>query len=144
VTLNGVFTSNFSNYFLTIQFAASATTDFRSRFTAAGTPDSTSNYTLQQLNSFSTTVGAARLTGQTFFLMGGLNTSLCVYSMNIYAPNTSNATGIISQGFRHVDSPQNYFNTGGHTVSTVFDGIQLIPETGTITGTIRVYGYQNS
>ena len=144
VSLNGVFTSAYQNYFCLIQYASTATSDFRCRLTTSGAANTTSNYTFQGITSFDTSVVAGRGTSQSHFYLGGQSTALCTVSANIFAPATTNPTGITAQSLRNIDSPQNHFITGGFIASTNFDGLQIYGETGNITGIIRVYGYKNS
>jgi hypothetical protein len=77
----------------------------------------------------------------TAWVPGAITTTEPIWgSMDIYAPNVaaktnfSNLTGI---------APSIYSN-GRLNTTTQYTGFTMLPTAGTITGTVKVYGYSNS
>jgi hypothetical protein len=92
----------------------------------------------------STTVSGQLLTGQTSWI--GVNTAVSTQrqfsQLTVFNPFTTQYTAVIGD---LVDVPNG--NTAqsrrafGTTVTTSYDGFTIIPASGTVTGTISVYGY---
>jgi hypothetical protein len=63
--------------------------------------------------------------------------------MDIQNPFLSQVTGLTN--ISNLATTGIYLNllTGAHTGNTSFDGFTIIQSTGSISGTIRVYGYKN-
>jgi hypothetical protein len=65
--------------------------------------------------------------------------------IDVFAPLLTVRTNYSLMSF--ADDGTNYVSrtgSGGLTVTTAYDGITLLPSSGTATGMIRVYGYRNS
>jgi len=67
-------------------------------------------------------------------------------SFDIYAPQLAQFTQFTSL---YAACHASYgviagFSNGTHATSTAYDGISIISPSGTITGTVRIYGYANS
>jgi hypothetical protein len=86
---------------------------------------------------------AARATSQTTFtITENVNTTYGDnFACDVFNPQTTQNTSFSSIGFSTAVS--SYINQigGFFATTTSFDGIQLIPASGAITGTISVYGY---
>jgi hypothetical protein len=150
VSLNNCFSSTYENYVLSIRLtAASATSTISARMRASGTDASGGNYSWQDVSGFGGTAGAGNSSGQTAFNFGTiLNTAADRYGyrFDLYGPQTATKTLGLYEG--------GYTNNGGtvitnqiytvHDLSTSYDGITFYPSSGTITGSIRVFGYKNS
>lgn len=149
-SINNCFSSTYRNYRLVVNItgvsAASAGLYFR--FRASGADNTTTNYKIAQ--SYVNTVAG---TGTLVDNAGNAGTISFIASaspdnyvtMDICNPNTVNRTiGSISTfGYDSV----NWRNgMGGFEFDTgaVFDGITFFTNTGTMNGTIHVYGYRNS
>jgi hypothetical protein len=143
VSLNGVFTSTYENYLLVVRASASAAGDIDARLRLSGT-DASTNYN-RQFGSFNaTTVAAARETSQTFarFIAGHSGTATAV--VQVFSPAEAKSTVFQSHTGGNPSTPLQALAWGSHTTATAYDGITFFPASGTITGTIRVYGYANS
>lgn len=150
VSLNNCFSSTYENYVLLFRLTAmSATTSLLARLRVGGTDASGGDYSWQDVSGFGGTAGAGSNSGQTSFNFGTvLNTSAdrYAYRYDLYGPQTATKTLGLYEG--------GYVNNGGttitnqintvHGLSTSYDGISFFPSSGTITGSIRVYGYKNS
>jgi len=136
--MDNVFTSTYDNYL--IKFACSATAQnslyFRLR---SGGSDTTTNYQGQQLIISNTTVSAARNTDGEF---GAVNsTGVNFTDIQVLGPNKASYTGLFTFSIREDSSNINQYNYGHFQKSTTqFDGIKIYPGSGTITGTISIYG----
>jgi hypothetical protein len=135
VSLNSVFSSTYQNYRIIINSTGTVATNGGIRLRSAGSDNSSSNYTtigfymagasVTGLSATDTSWNYSTLTTQT-------NT---VYEF--YSPNASEYTrGSTSQ---YASSYSLVF-----PATTTFDGFTIFPASGTITGTVRVYGYRNS
>ena len=144
ISVNNCFTSTYENYLLLINFtnSAGAYIDFRLR--ASGADDSTANYSYQGMQANDTSVTAFRGSTQT---SGELTYSQAQDGsaiVDFLSPQLAVPTKYFSRGNRGTTTPISMTYHGYHNVSSAFDGITVYPESGTFTGTIRVYGYLNS
>lgn len=148
LSFNGIFSSAYKNYRL---LATDITRDsgygslgLRLR---SGTSDNTANsyyqyWTMKRLSGVSQDNTGGPSTSYT--LVGFDNNT--AYSWNfqgeINAPFSTRNTTISGQGFG-ADATSTYMvnSTVLHTVSSSFDGITFLPSGGTMSGTIKIYGY---
>lgn len=145
VSLNGVFTSTYDNYRIMLYITGSTTAVIQSRLRASGTDASGANYTFQELKAESTTVSGARSTSQTFAQLGYAGTAEPnVFAVDVFRPQLAAVTGMRSTAVYGYLGATIWDFAASHSLTTAYDGISIIPNTGTISGTIRVYGYKNS
>ena len=143
VSLNGVFTSAYDNYRVMINANLGSSSKLQMRWRVSGSDDSTGNYQAQFIIGRSNTASAEFTTTDTAAeLVRANNSGSQIYSADIYSPNLSANTVII--GLSHNLFPENTSNRNYFNATTVFDGLTLFIASGTFTGTLRVYGYQNS
>jgi hypothetical protein len=143
VSVNNCFSSNHTNYRLVITGIGSAGGYWHLRFRQNGTDDTQNLYWIQEINASSTSVGAAR-SQLTFGWFGGATgANGNGMSTDIFRPFVAVPTAWTS----HVVYPQNnaymLLFSGRHDVSTSYDGITITPNSGTITGNLKVYGYRD-
>ena len=142
LSLNGIFSANYDNYMFQItSFSSASRPDFRWRLRASGGPDeSGSYYNRQYIYANSSAIALNRDASPTTFAQ----------IITTSSTNISGATGYFYGPF--LASP-----TSGRTLCTVgdgmliehiytqslsvsYDGFTLIPNSGTATGSISVYG----
>ena len=143
VSLNNVFTSDYDNYRIVLNGTSSLVQIVAVRFRISGTDTTATNYNSQRLQTNGTSVGGLRSTGLDRSLAGHFDTSWSFNILEVARPFLSAVT--IIKGFA-ADSFSGVFSqdsSSAYTLATSFDGITIFPETGTFTGTIRVYGYKN-
>jgi hypothetical protein len=148
VTINGAFTSTYEDYKLVLKISAStATADLLAQLTASGTPLSTSTYDaayFAKVFGAGASVSAAN-TSQTSWILSGLTNSSTVADYGTY--DISNPFASKYKSFIGTATRQDgylWLNGGRVQTSTSsYDGIKLFPTSGTISGTIRLYGYKN-
>jgi len=150
VSLNGVFTSTYSNYRIVLRPTAVSANDIviSLRLRAAGTDASGTDYATQRTVSTSTSVtgavSAAQTSGRLLFNTSVYGTYGAV-TADIFGPQSASAT-LYTYTSHYLDNAGNkYVETAGgsHNLATSYDGLTLLPSSGTMTGTVRIYGYNN-
>jgi len=133
ISLNGCFSSTYENYKVLLTSIGSTTQDVYLRLRAAGTDDSGANYAW--------TNDGTNLTGQTSTIIS-INEALYGAAQgDIFGPALARSTvGISSARRPNTSTRQTSWN---HSLATAYDGMTLYTSTGTMTGTLRVYGYRN-
>jgi hypothetical protein len=151
VSLNGVFTSAYENYRIFISGAGteSAGTNLRIRLRSSGSDATTTSYFFG-ITSVTNTAGPTRTYGQAetsgvvgFF--GNANNSFAV--MDIFNPTSTTRNKQITTQYGSGSSTVVLIANAGNLIdvpTTSFDGFTLFPAAGTMTGTIRIYGYRNA
>ena len=147
VVFDSVFSSTYQNYLIQGVLTGSADAGVQIVFRAGGTDYTTGGYNYSVLyNDTSSVGGTGGATGQTsgkFANSGSSGTS--VFSSYIMNPFTAAPTGYMTSGSRFIGgSGARTDFYGGLNVSTSWDGLKLYPDSGTFTGTIRIYGIANS
>jgi hypothetical protein len=147
-SFNNVFSATYDNYKIFMNLVGSTTLNLTFRFRVGGSDDSTSNYQNQSLSADSTSISGGRAANQNlgFFAGSVINTARSGFEIVIYEPFATVATGGFSQHIRQFNSATTNaidFRAFGHNSTTSFDGLTLIPSTGNITGTVRIYGVKN-
>jgi hypothetical protein len=141
--VSNIFTSAYRNYFLTWESTSPASQYPNYRLTTSGTPNSTSNYSHQRFESSGAGSSSQRTTDSVFSLQTN-NTRAFVATLYIFAPQVAEKTFVITHTMHINDltftQPVNMYANGIFNDTTQFDGIQLLPNTSTITGTLKVYG----
>jgi hypothetical protein len=143
VSLNGVFTSAYENYRMMIRLTGSTalTFDYRMR---TNTDDSSSVYWRQEFTSSNLTNTGQRQGPITLGRLAGLvDTDQVFIASDISGAHLSEWTSLFTN-----TNDQAGFSlavlSGGVRTTTQYTGISFLASTGTVTGTIRVYGYKNS
>jgi hypothetical protein len=151
VSLNECFTSAYDNYKLVCKITSSATiVDLSLRLRAGVTDNSSANY---WFSSSLTTAGATTYivtsgtsTASTSFRLSPVgSTYQSKHAIDILNPFSTDQTGYLADAF-FWSGTSDYgrtVNGGVMTVTNSYNGLTLFPASGTITGTIRVYGYKN-
>jgi len=147
--LSNVFTSKYSNYRIVCNYTNSANSpDLLIRLTASGTPLGNGNYASSVLRLRSD-AGAtvSQVTTNGFYLGGGSNTQIAGgFVMDLMNPQAAERTFATAQHSAREEVALNYgYLSFGQTQNTTsYDGINFIPSSGTVTGTMRIYGLRNS
>jgi hypothetical protein len=142
VNVNTVFTTDFDNYLINVDCdASSASENFALRMRVAGTDATGSNYARQVLRGTSTSVAAFRDTN-TYVILGETSSS----ERNKWQVTVNQPAAAVKTSFFASGSNPFYLNilTTSHQLATAYDGFSIFPTSGTITGTVRTYGYRNS
>ena len=145
VSINNCFTSTYQNYRVVVSgYVASANTINYLRLRASSTDNSSASY--GWAGCLSTSAGLTNLwgNGQTAFQIAYQTSTDGHLVADIMNPQVASKTTIYMQSLKDVSSPENWNPSGGFNATTQFDGFTLYPSSGTITGSIRVYGYRNT
>jgi hypothetical protein len=151
VTLNGVFSNSYQNYrIVLVPTAASVNTRAHFRLASGGVASSTGNYVV--IGSLVTANGGNTLyTGnnETRVLICDTHSGFITYSsavLDLTSPFVASSNtqyhftgvGVESSATvtRRVDG------SGVHWITASYDGITIVPDSGTLSGTIQVYGYR--
>jgi hypothetical protein len=145
VNFNSCFSSTYQNYQVQWNLIYSgAYSDANIRLRAT-TTDATTNYNFQFMTVRSTTVASNRSTGQAEWTVGGIRDNGRSYGIiNISNPFATAQTSYIASSQDPVDQAGLDFRCGNNTNSTSYDGLTFLAPSGSFTGTIRIYGVQNS
>jgi hypothetical protein len=143
-SINDVFTSTYDNYVVKINSVGSANGDYSMRVRASGTDLTTSTYNRTFISrsgaAFSTDASVA-----TSVLFNLTRPTKSDAEFSFFSPNLLERTSFLSNAM-YIESGSNHANVlAGAVVNNAlaYDGFTIFPASGTITGTIRVYGVQN-
>ncbi len=152
VSVNNVFTSTYNNYRLIVNLTGSSTNlAFRVRTRLSGSDDTGSNYYTSSVQigttgaAFGSTVGGADTAWVIFDATDSTATNSQA-SVDLWTPLAAvrkQGAGMMGQ-----QNPaavgyglSRYFNK---IVTTNYDGLTFYTSTGTASGVLRIYGYQNA
>jgi hypothetical protein len=142
VSLNDVFTSTYDNYRIVVSSAFSSDQSLRARLRLSGTDASGTTYYYQRVTGSGSTAASTGESSIGHFYFGDCSGNLSAWSIDMFNPAKASETQTLTLNVRGNNSIQTV--SGVHTTATAYDGITFFPTSGTMTGTIRVYGYQNS
>jgi len=140
LTLNGVFTGDYDNYMVSMKQLGNTTGQrTQMKFTNSGTPQS-STYTVEFLNADGATVSAGRQTiyGRFANQIQTLWSGVTVYIFGPYLlqPTAWRTVDMYADsGARIVDASGTYPDSASH------DGMYLVTSSGTVTGKLTVFGF---
>lgn len=145
VSVDDVFTSEFQAYkIITSGVSSAASSPLRFRLRLSGSDNSTaSSYVRQVLEALNTTVSAGRLVEDAGACGGIASTLMTLSHLELTNVAMASATGFTSYTNTPVSGALVTLHAGTHNQTTAYDGITIYPTSGTITGTIRIYGYKN-
>lgn len=146
VSLNGVFTSTHKSYRIICNITAAAAGAYTNmRLRASGTDNSSSNYRWHYF--YGNYTGAATVNGLN---SAGLTTSFAVgylnnpgggaFALDIMGPQATQYTSFYGRT-QNLGTDAGG-STGDMSVTTSYDGFTLLAASGTMTGTVTVFGYK--
>jgi|688.fasta_scaffold475694_2 hypothetical protein len=143
ISVVGCFTSTYDSYKIMYFSDISTSGRIRMRLLNNTTPLTTSTYIRSQVstNGSSPTQDSG---SDTLWELSGYDSSTLSMTADLTIVNPFKAQQTLISGIHGNTSPRHLgISQNRQTDSTSFDGFQLISTSGTITGTIRVYGYKN-
>jgi hypothetical protein len=144
LSLNGVFSSTYDNYVLVYQGTHSTAANMTVRFRASGT-DTTTSYYWNLVDYYSNNVLVDYNSGNNVTSIA-LNDNAIVETgfvfdiVNPFAAKKTLLSGEYNNWQTSTVRAQPGLNFATHSGTTAFDGITFLPSTGTISGTVSVYG----
>ena len=150
ITINGCFNSTYENYKLIISAQQnSSNADWAFTLTSSGTA-AASTWGAAGFAAYAAASGALFATNvqnaASATIMATGNGTYSRSSMDMYSPALAVPTSFTSNyisGFSGAGTNTGGFLNGYHNTASAYDGFRITPTSGTITGTIRVYGYNN-
>ncbi len=148
-SINGCFTSRFANYLVVMDCTTSAASGIDVTLRAAGTNATTAYDNQRFIIQNATATAAQSLNSSAIITAGGIGIIGARISgqMTVMGPAVAAATaGEVQTTITPnpmTTSAGKYVGGFLHRTATAYDGISFTPGAGNITGTIRVYGYNN-
>lgn len=145
VSLNNCFSSTYQNYRILISNSASTGNQQFLRLRLSGT-DTTTNYYWAGLyvpTSSTATIAGFNGSGSTswFRILGSSNGNRTTSSIDVFNAQDALITSYNSNATD--DYGYAVYHAGAINNTTQYDGFSVVASTGTMTGTLRVYGYKN-
>jgi hypothetical protein len=144
VSLNDVFSATYDTYKIIIDVTKSTSLALILKLRVGGADNSSSLYQTQIQTYSNTTVGANRQTNTTSFQIGNTSDSPEFGVIEFLNPFAAKATAMSSKtNSTYSGTISSRYGDAGHNSTTSFDGFSVITSTGTITGSVSVYGYKD-
>ena len=147
ISLNGIFTSTYDHYKVEIYTTASSTAVLRVVLRSAGTDATAANYDYTLLYANSATPGSATVAANAnWTLNASISSTMMKHNLELTNPFLASMTTAIGRSVAYASAVAPLIGNfgGGHRLSTSYDGLTFTTSTGSLTGTIRVYGYNNN
>ena len=146
ISFNGVFSATYDNYRIITKATASTRVALNMRMRVAGVDNTTANYQAQLSGAEAAAGVFVRASNQTSGRIAAVDTTTTPISTDIMSPFLAEVTVMTSLvGLAAATTGNSVaMESMGHNVASSFDGFTLLPASGTLTGKIRIYGYQNS
>ena len=144
VAIDNVFSSTYEQYRVVFR-ATNSTTATTSMVFRASAVDTTTNYTTQFLAVNAGSITSNRFTGQSNFDLGGGQAGPNHMVCDMYGPNLAAVTSaLFLENLTYGTGNIFVSHANAQNSSTQFDGLKFSIDSGTFTGTVSVFGYQNS
>jgi hypothetical protein len=146
VNVEDVFSALYDNYRIMWTFTPSATSSVDGRLRVAGADNTTANYNRQDGGADGSTMSGGKSTSATSFsLLNEFNAGgKVICSIDMFSPNLAEPTMYTGLATRSTNTIIVKMTAGLFNAATVFTGFSLLVASGTITGTVTVYGYRKS
>ena len=147
ISLNGIFTSTYDHYKVEIYTTAASTAVLRVVLRSAGTDATAANYDYTLLYANSATPGSATVAANAnWTLNASISSTMMKHNLELTNPFLASMTTAIGRSVAYASAVAPLIGNfgGGHRLSTSYDGLTFTTSTGSLTGTIRVYGYNNN
>lgn len=145
VSVNNCFSATYDNYRIVGELTGSTALGGFFRLRASGTDASGSNYDRNEILAGASALVDTQSNNQTYLVLAAANSSRrSGFCADVFAPFLAQETSFIGMRSYPLDDMRGFIEFGGHNLATSYDGFTMYPNTGTITGTLRVYGYRNS
>lgn len=146
VSVDGCFTATYDNYMVALNVVASGSTTLRMRMRTSAPADESATQYYVRLAAPPYSGGAIAAVGNTnagtsWYVCGISSTLNRLITMQIGIPAVADLTTIQIVG---ADGSQGIAGGGYLNTSTAYPSFTIYPDSGTITGTVRCYGYRNN
>lgn len=134
---NSVFSATYENYLVVLEVTNTGNVANRIRLRKSGT-DASTNYERLSLVGNSTNAQSAQTTDPDVTFGGAVKK---IASINIFRPFVNQSTTLLSSTYSLVGNVG--FLGVNHTTVDTYDGFNLFPVSGSITGSVKIYGYKD-
>lgn len=150
VSLNGVFNSTYTNYVIITNITTTSNTGdtgFRMRMRVSSSDNSSAIYRTNEAYVVSTSSTITNDAGgsNTYFTIGHIDDTApgTFIKSELGRPFDTARTNFFSHQtvIRNGGDSRSSWMSGNHDTATSYDGFTVYPDTGNVTGTISVYGY---
>ena len=143
LSLNGVFTSDYDNYMVTVRLSSTANINLQARLRKAGTDATGLNYVGQTVTADSTSVTAARSASSNYFNVADVyNTQRAGSTIFLFGPYLAQPTAMRYVGAQDYASAALIDRASTHSLSTSYDGLTFLwPVAGVFSGLLTVFGF---
>ena len=148
-SVDNCFTSTYANYKILIKWTAQSAdnVDMTIKLRASGS-DTTTNYVSQRNYSYDTTILTDLNPAGTDEWVAGVADkdfpSATFTEIEIASPQVATNTSFHLRNFGYTTTPFLHLVGGTQNSSTQFDGFKVLANSGTMSGTVWVYGYQEA
>lgn len=147
IIINNCFSSKYDNYRIMISNATQASAQGYLKWQVAsnGSAISTATYNHERIYAQGTSLGSVSGTGLTSAPFTAVGTVENFATLELAGPFLLVPTKGISQGNYSAPGTPFYseYHTTYHSNSSSYDGLSLVLEQSTLSGTLRIYGYNN-
>lgn len=142
VNIDNIFSATYDNYQIVMTSIGTANAEIYFQFRTGGSTNTNSNYYTQEFQADAGTYSSTRNGPITSGLyLAKQNTSRCNSQIFLQNPFASVSTGAESLIINNTDAfPNLRYHVGNFSGTTSFDGIRISPASGTMTGTVSIYG----
>jgi hypothetical protein len=146
-SINNVFSATYDNYFISLNYLTSVLANQTWRLRVSGTDATGANYqsSLVGINAAGTGRNSTINAGTSWQLNSSPITAqkTTSSSINIFNPFAADWTTVNLMNVGVDSAPVSFARTGGenHNLATSYDGFTIITDSGTMTGSVSVYGY---
>ena len=141
-SVSSVFSATYRDYLINWDLVFSESAGLQARIRSGSTDATTSDYHSQLGQDNSTSVTGLRVAGSTFWDLFPQAQITSRGSYLIQMPFIAAQTSFIGSSY-DLTNDRSVRSMGRYNSTNSYDGITFIASAGTITGTIRVYGYNN-
>ena len=142
LSLNGVFTGDYDNYMVAMRSVSTASTSIVGWLRAGGVNNTTaSSYVYQTLVASGTSIAGARTTNNTTVWQDTYATQRTGVTIYFFGPYLAQPTAYRTVSALDESSARIGDIAGTHNQSTAYDGFTMVANSGTITGKLTVFGF---
>ena len=148
ILMDDVFSSSYDQYQVVFRLTGASTTQSIYYQNRVGGANAASNYETMSAGfrpTNATATVASSVVGTGFlFLAGSTAADFASGDFTVFSPQKATSTHMIGD-LLGIDATSSYSLTlgGRHTTATAYTGFRIYPNTGTFSGTCRVYGLRN-
>jgi hypothetical protein len=144
VNVNDVFSATYKNYKIMLNLTSSAAgINCNYRMRVSGADNSTSNYATQVLNATGSSVSGSRNTGLSTGEIVDIKNVNANQEITFFNPFATELTYMTAVGNWEAGTPIYQVRASGFNATTSFTGFSILPTSGTITGSLVIYGLEN-